>query len=75
VPEVQEATKELKSMGWLVLPIENPDGEIDQIDVVPGEMVDDVPVYHGHALGPGCDCKPTVLTRVHMLIVIHRHNV
>jgi len=59
-------------MPWLIVPDAEQEDDIKQIDVLPGQMVDGRPTYDGHDRGSGCDCRPTTLPRVNLVIVVHR---
>jgi hypothetical protein len=63
------------NVNWLVIQDAEDDEDVEQIDVVPGRMIDGKPIHHGHILGPGCDCRPSICPHLSSVVVIHRHIV
>jgi hypothetical protein len=59
-------------MLWTVVPDTEQEDDVRQIDVLPCRKINGRPLWHGHILGPGCDCKPTTCTRIDVVIYIHR---
>lgn len=60
---------------WLVIQDADDIDAVGQIDVVPGRIIDGTPIHHGHILGPGCDCRPTICPRISSVVIVHRHHV